>query len=188
MTTIVSDSLLLQESREGGTREHGNTLLESLDLIIASCLPKLKILQCKVAALVQIGVFIGQLLKLTKNRVPLCLCLDLGSFCLGFHFGFGNNVLCLHLNGCIGVLHEIFVHLLGVFLTTNGLRLHRLGVINDALHHAHDTAGSCVLFVRLEAWRWCLANDDLVLACLLDKCCLIIEALKNIQSSSEKLL
>merc|ERR1719263_2135481 len=87
----ISASHVLQESREGRAGEHGESLLESLDLIITGCLPELKILKCEITALVEVCVLVGKLLQLTHHALMLGLGFDLLLLSLGLHITLGND-------------------------------------------------------------------------------------------------
>merc|ERR1719316_1044000 len=64
----AEDSIwVLEERGEGRPGEHGQGLLQGLDLVVAGSLPQLKVLQSKVAALVQVCVLVHQLLKLAHH-------------------------------------------------------------------------------------------------------------------------
>merc|ERR1719301_182888 len=142
LLVTLTRSLLLQEGREGSAGEHGNGLLESLDLIITCSLTELKILQCEIAALVEVCILVHELLDLTHHSLMLSFSLNLLLLSLCFHVTLGDDVLGLCLNGCVGVLDEVFVGFLRIFLSANCLCLHGLGIINDALHHTHNTTTS----------------------------------------------
>merc|ERR1740130_1884171 len=117
----------------------------------------------------------------------LSLGLNLRLLGLCLHVGLAHDVLGLLVHRGICVLHEIFVSLLGIFLTADGLSLHGLGIIDDGLHHTHDTTRGRVLLVRLEPWgRWW--SGWLLAGLSLYKCGLLVEALEDVEGGGKKFL
>merc|ERR1719487_283068 len=172
----------LKEVAELGSRENCFGLFQSIDLLVTGSLADLEIFHDEITALMQLGVVVGELLQLQKH-VLLCLvgfCQVLLGLCLFFRLV--HHFLGLGLNGRVGFLNKILVCLLGILLRADGVSLHGLGIIDDLLDHAHDTASCCVLLVLLESWwrRWASRL-------LLQKCCLLlVEALQDVEGFYEK--
>merc|ERR1719198_685671 len=177
----MGNYLVLEHLDELGTRQDGLGLLERLNLLITGGLADLEVLHDEVAALVEFGVVVRELLQLKQSvfLVLGCLVQVLLGLCtllnlVGLRLG-------LLLDRRVGILDEILVRLLGVLLGADDLSLHGLGIVDDGLDHAHDTAGVLVLLVLLESRRRRLA--------LLDKCCgLLVEALEDVKCCGEQLL
>merc|ERR1719263_681443 len=94
--------------------------------------------------------------------------------------------LGLLLNGGVGVLNEILVRLLSLSLGAGGIGLHRLGIVDDLLDHAHNTSSGTALLVLLESWR---RRRALVVLLLKESSLLLlVESLEDVQSCGQKLL
>merc|ERR1719263_2503537 len=109
-----SDPSALEKRLEISTRKDGLRLLEGINLLIAGSLPDLKVLHHKVAALVQFGVVVGKLLKLQEHRFLILVGLGEIGLCLGLLLRLVDDGLALLLDGGIGLLHKIFISLLGI--------------------------------------------------------------------------
>merc|ERR1719240_2152440 len=142
-------SRLLQELRELRARQNGLSLLQRLDLLLAGRLPDLEVLQHEIAAAVQIRILVRQLLELSHYR----LLLHLIALRLRLLLSLIGNVSALRLDAVIRLLHEILVGLLRILLRLDRLRLHRLGVVDDLLDHAHHTSSRPALLVLLKPRR-----------------------------------
>merc|ERR1719502_214420 len=175
----------LQEGFELGTRQDGLSLLERLDLLIASSLADLEVLEHKVAAGVQLSLVVCKLFQLQHNSFLVFLGLNEISFCLCLALRLVDNVLGFLLDGVVGVLDKVFIGLLGILFRTDHFGLHCLGIVDDLLDHTHDSTGSSILLVGLEAWRWRWAGWLLDL----DKGGLLgVEALEDVEGCSQELL
>merc|ERR1719281_906686 len=96
-----SNLIVLQESRETGTRENGKCLLESLNFVVTSSLAKVEILKCEITCFVKVSIFTGQALKVAHDSFLFCLLLDLVRLSFCFHVTLADNVLGLRSDGIV---------------------------------------------------------------------------------------
>merc|ERR1719362_581997 len=117
-------------------------------------LADLEVLLDEVAALVKLRVVIGQLLELSVGPLEFGFCLHVVCFGSSLLSRLADDVVGVRIYGCIGVLHEVLIGLLRVFLGPDGLGLHCLRVVDNLLQHGQDTAAARIVLVGVEARRW----------------------------------
>merc|ERR1719498_251283 len=183
---LQSYSLFLQELLKLGTTEDRLCLLEGLNLLIACCLADFEVLRDEIAALMELGVVVRELLKLKQSGLLVLICLGEVLLRLGLLLRLVGHGLGLFLDRRVGLLDEIFVCFLGILFRANRLGLHCLGIVDNLLDHAHNAASGLVLLVLLEARRrgracWLLLLQEGGLL-------LLVEALQDVESCLKQLL
>merc|ERR1719240_1849786 len=134
-------------------RKNGLGLAQSLDLLVHRSLADLEVLHDEVAALVELGRVLGQTLKLRQRRLEVAFGLHEIALGLGLVLAHHHERLLRRLDGIVGVLQEGLVGVLRVALGHDGLALHVLRVVDDALEHRQDASGARARRVLLEPRR-----------------------------------
>merc|ERR1719291_677646 len=145
-------SHILKELLEFGARQDCLCLSQCFDLLVASGLTEVKILQDEIARRMQFSIVVGELLKLDHHGFLFLLGLNQISFCLSLGLRLVDNVFALRLNACIRLLDKILVCLLGIFFGPDGFCLHCFSVIDDLLDHTHHSSRGRVFLVGFKAW------------------------------------
>merc|ERR1719487_2387644 len=147
-------------------RQNGLGLAQSLDLLVHRSLADLEVLHDEVAALVELGRVLGQTLKLRQRRLEVAFGLHEIALGLGLVLAHHHERLLRSLNGIVGVLQEGLVGVLRVALGHDGLALHVLRVVDDALEHRQDAPGARARRVLLEPRRRRRSGGTWGLECL----------------------
>merc|ERR1719506_250604 len=134
----------------------------------------------------QFRLVVGKLLQLKHRGLLVLLGFYEVCLCLCFALTLVDNVFAFCLDRVISVLDEVLVCLLSIFLGTDDFSLHCLCIVNDLLDHAHDSTSSGILLVGLKAWRWW--GSCWLLNLHQSGCLLGIEALQDVEGSSQQLL
>merc|ERR1719429_562769 len=153
----------LQKLLKLRTCEDRLCLPQSLHLFVSGSLAKVEVLEDEVAALLQLSIVIGELLQLQDYAVSGLLGLDKIDLCLGLLLGLVHDVPALRLDRVVRLLHKILICFLRIFLRTDGLSLHGLGISHDLLDHAHHTPVRRIVLVLFKSWWWGWADGLLLL-------------------------
>merc|ERR1740129_1173188 len=181
-------SRILQDLLKLRTCEDCLCLPQSLYLFVPGRLAKVEVLQDEIATLLQLGIVIRELLQLEEYAFFRLLGLDEIDLRLGLLLRFVHDVPALRLDRVVGLLDKILIRFLRIFLRSDGLSLHGLGISDDLLDHAHHTPVRRIVLVLFKTWWWGWADRLL----LLDQRCswrlLGIEVLQDAQGSLQQLL
>merc|ERR1719327_837397 len=149
----TASAALRSGSREVRSRKHGLRLVQGLDLLAHGLLANIEVLEREIAALVKVSSVRRELFQLRHSGLVVLLRLSKALLGLRLVLRHVDDGLLSRSDRVVRVLHERFVRALGVLLSLDRLRLHDLGIRDDALHHGEDTAGALVLLVSREARR-----------------------------------
>merc|ERR1740129_1870863 len=180
-------SRILQDLLKLRTCEDCLCLPQSLYLFVPGRLAKVEVLQDEIATLLQLSIVIRELLQLEEYAFFRLLGLDEIDLRLGLLLRLVHDVPALRLDRVVGLLDKILICFLRIFLGSDGLSLHGLGISDDLLDHADHTPIRRILLVLFKTWWWGWA-DRLLLGQRRSCRLLTVEVLQEAQSSLQQLL